>query len=288
MKMKKQIKLSIISLTIIVVGTFIYILFWGKFFPYSPIHIGFSKHELPRTIFYIQNGADFNEYQKIDSLPPLVEDAHQLKFLKKPKIFIFRDKKSYLQRSTTKARFCAYPNSSLIISPWALKEAEEGKISLEIYVRHELSHTILYQNMGILPAYIYFPRWLMEGIAMYTAQQRGTSFYPSKEETYRLVAQGNFLPPESYHTRKENQVRIDAPNRIAFIYSEFGCIVDYMFIRGGEEKFLSYMNALLHSNNHDQAFKNIYGVDFETFLINFKEHVQEDVEIEAKGELLIQ
>jgi hypothetical protein len=277
MRTKRKIQITLLTLLIIAAGALLYSFLWGKLFPYSPIFIGFSKHELPRTVIYVQNGTDFNDYNKIDSLIPLVEEFHQLKFLKKPKIFIFLDKESYLQRSITKARFYAYPNGSLVISPWALKEAEEGKISLEIYLRHELSHTLLYQNMGTLAAYFYYPLWLMEGIAVYSSNQMGTSWYPSKEMTYDFIKQGNFMPPNYFLTNKEDSIKLNVPYRKAFIYSEFGCIVDYLVATRGKEIFLIYMKTLSHNKNHDKVFRDIYGIDFDKLLMTFRESIKHSV-----------
>jgi hypothetical protein len=270
----KKIKLLVITSLIIILGIITYEFIWGKLFPYSPVKIGFTKYELSNLVIYIQYGAEYKDLRAIDSLFPSIEDFHQLKFLKKPDIYIFRDRKSYLRRSVSKARFCAYPNGSLLISPWALQEADEGTISLKIYVQHELSHTLLYQHMGFITAYFYFPRWLLEGIAVYSSNQMGTSWYPGKEETYKFIKEGNFMPPDFYNSDKEDHVRINVKNRIAFIYSEFGCIVDYMITIGGKDKFLNYMKTLLHNNNHDQVFRDIYGISFDKFLINFKEFIK--------------
>ncbi len=269
-----KIKALIIAIIAIVVVALSYLLLWGKLFPYSPIKIGFSKHELSNVIVYVQHGTEYKNYKIFDTYLPAVENFHELRFKKKPKIFIFRDRDSYLQRSTTKARFCAYPNSSLVTSPWALKEAEEGKISLEIYLKHELSHTLLYQHMGIKAAYIYYPRWLLEGIAMYSANQMGTSWYPGKAETYEYIRQGNFMPPHYYNTSKEDQVSLKVENRIAFIYSEFGFIVDYIIITYGKDNFLKYMKRLFTESDHNRVFKDIFGIDFESFVLNFKKSVQ--------------
>ena len=273
-KYLKKIKIFLITLIIIILGILTYELLWGKLFPYSPVKIGFTKYELSNIIVYIQNGAEFRDLKAIDSLFPSIEDFHQLKFQRKPYIYIFRDRENYLQRSISKARFYAYPNGSLFISPWALKEADEGTISLKIYVQHELSHALLYQHMGFITAYFYYPRWLLEGIAVYSSNQLGTSWYPGKEETYEFIKEGNFMPPDFYNSDKEDQVQINVKNRIAFIYSEFGCIVDYMITIGGKAKFLNYMKTLLHNRNHDQVFKDIYGISFDKFLINFKEYVK--------------
>jgi hypothetical protein len=113
----KKIKFLLITLVIIIVGILTYEFIWGKLFPYSPVKIGFTKYELSNIEIYIQNGAEYKDLKAIDNLFPSIEDFHQLKFLKKPDIYIFRDRENYLQRSISKARFCAYPNGSLLISP---------------------------------------------------------------------------------------------------------------------------------------------------------------------------
>jgi len=273
MKKSRNIIISIIIITVVIItGTILYLFLWGFLFPYSPVITGFTKHELSQSIIYIQHGSSYNDFQRIDILIPEVEAFHELKFKKKPELFIFNDKNSYLRHSTSRARFCAFPSGRLIISPWALKEAVEGKISLNIYLRHELSHVLLFQYKGLLSPLTY-PNWLLEGIAVYCADQMGTSFYPGKEETYRLIRQGNYMPPQYFHTGKEDRVRLDVKYRATFIYSEFACIVDYLIEQNGKEKFIVYMKSLLKSNDHDKIFKDIYGIEFEQFLRDFKNHV---------------
>jgi hypothetical protein len=252
--------------------TFSYELLWGKLFAFSPVMIGFSKHALQNTIVYVQNGAEFSEYAQIDSLTVPVEEFHQLKFIHKPKIIIFRDKDSYYRQTTTKARFCAYPSDVIVCAPWAMQEARDGKISLEIYLRHEMSHILLYQYKDLLDKFRY-PNWLLEGVAMYSAAQMGTGFYPGKDETYRIISQGNYLDPRDFHTSREEKAKIDVQNRIAFIYSEFGCIIDYLVDNFGRDKFLLYIKKLTKENNHDKVFKEVYGIEFDQFLRNFQNHV---------------
>jgi hypothetical protein len=60
------------------------------------------------------------------------------------------------------------------------------------------------------------------------------------------------------------------------MYSEFGCIVDYLFTNYGKTKFLSYMKSLLNDNDHDKIFKQIYGIDFNEFLVDFRQFVEEN------------
>ena len=270
----KKIKLSVLGITLVLMGILTYEFLFGKLFPFSPVSIGFTKHELSNTIIYVQKGSDYKDFQRLDTLIPSIEKFHEMKFIRKPKIIIFKDSLGFIRRSFSKARFSAYPSGRLLVSPWALREAREGKISLEIYVCHELSHVLLMQYMSYLDAY-HYPKWVLEGIAVYSTNQMGTSFYPNKEETYHDIAEGNFLPPLDYKTDKEDNVKLNVKYPIAFKYSEFACIVDYLIIKYEKKKFLSYMKCLIKDNDHDKIFKHIYGVVFDKFLIDFRQFVME-------------
>lgn len=273
--MSKKVNYIILFVISIIIAFVTYNFVFGKLFPYSPIILGFDKYECDKVIVFIEKGSEFNKYNQVNSLIPEVEKFHELKFKQKPKLFFFNDKNSYYQKSITRARFYAYPNGSLVISPWAIKEAEDGEISLEIYLKHELSHTLLFQHMGLLEAYFFYPRWLLEGIAVYSSSQMGTSWYPSKKETYEYIRHNNFMPPTFFKTNKENQVKLDVKYRITFMYSEFACIVDYLIEKYGKEKFIQYMKLLLTNINHDEIFKKVYKISFETFVLDFKNEVMQ-------------
>jgi len=270
--MISKLKKLLIGTIIVVLGFLGYLLLFGKFFTFSPIITGFTKHELTNTIIYVQKCADYNDFTRIDTLIPTIENFHDLRFTQKPKIFFFRDSLSFIKRSFSKARFSAYPSGRLIVSPWALKEDQQGLISLEIYVRHELSHVLIFQHKGIL-AGLRYPKWLLEGIAVYSTNQMGTSFYPGKDETYQAIAQGNFLPPFDFKTKREDNAKLNVKYRITFMYSEFACIIDYLVANYGKTKFLSYMKSLLKDNEHDKIFKQIYGIDFDDFIMDFRQFV---------------
>lgn len=268
--MSKKIKYKklIIGIVITLFCILTYELLWGKLFPFSPIIIGFTKYELPNSNIYVQSGSDLPNLTRIDTLIPKVEDFHELKFAYKPKIFIFQDSISFIRHSLSKARFCVYPNGRLFISPWALKEDKKEKISLEIYTRHELSHSLIDQNAGFINAFRY-PQWLMEGIAVYSTNQMGTSFYPSKEETYRYIYQGNFLEPLDFKTKNEDKTKLNVEYRITFMYSEFACIVDYLIETYGKEKLLIFMKKMMKNSKNNKVFKEVYNMEFSQMIINF-------------------
>jgi GR25 family glycosyltransferase involved in LPS biosynthesis len=176
---------------------------------------------------------------------------------------------AFLHRSVSKARFCAFSSGRLIVSPWAIRESENGEISLSIYIRHELSHVLLFQHKGLFASFQY-PSWLLEGIAVYSADQMGTSFYPRKDETYQAISRGNFVKPEDFKTANEDRTKLDVKYRVTFIYSEFACMVDYLIMKDGKAKFLEYMNGLLKEDDNNKVFKLVYGYEFDTFILDFK------------------
>lgn len=271
--MNRKKRLFVFLIVYLLIGLLIYSFLFGKLFPYSPIILGFEKHEFPHSIIYTQKGAKYTNYTKIDSIIPRVEQFHNLQFKKKPKMFLFGTKQAYFSHSMTRARFCACYNGNVVVSPWAQKEANEGIISMEIYLEHELSHSLLHQNAGFVRAMTY-PKWLLEGIAVYSSDQMGTSWYPSKEETYTYIREGNFLPPEFFKTRKEDQIVLDVDYRITFMYSEFACIVDYLITHYGFDQFISYMKQLCHNGDHDKIFRDVFGKGFPDFINEFRDYVQ--------------
>lgn len=271
---KKKIKLSILGIVLILMVILSFEFLFGKLFPFSSVVIGFTKHELSNTLIYVQNGSNYKDFLRLDTLVPAIEKFHEMKYIKKPEIIIFRDSLGFICRSFSKSRFSAYPSGRLLVSPWALREDREGKISLEIYVRHELSHVLLMQYMSYLRAY-HYPQWMMEGIAVYSTNQFGSSFYPSKAETYHDIAIGNFLPPLDFKTDKEDNVKLNVRYPIAFKYSEFGCIVDYLVSTYGKDKILLFMKKLMKNSDNDVVFKGVYNIEFSKVIQDFKNYVIE-------------
>jgi hypothetical protein len=270
--MKRRIMYGGTIFAALVLSIIVYQFLFGKLFPYSPVIVGFSKSEMWNTVVYIQKGAHHPELEKVDALIPEVEKFHEMKFIDKPRIFFFKDEGSYYQRSITKARFCAFYNGDVVVSPWAMEEAKNGVISLDIYLLHELSHSLIFQHSGIWVASRY-PEWLLEWVAVYSAQQMGTSWYPSKDETYEYIRNGSFLHPRDFKTDKEDDVPLNVKYRNTFMYSEFACIVDYLIEGYGKEKLLRFMKKLTHGGNGDVVFEEIYGFEFGRCIREFRAFV---------------
>ena len=84
------------------------------------------------------------------------------------------------------------------------------------------------------------------------------------------------MPPFDFKTNKEDRIKLDVKYRITFMYSEFACIVDYMISKNGKAKFLAYMKGLIKDNDHEKVFRQIYGIDFDKFLVDFKNFAAEN------------
>jgi hypothetical protein len=278
MSLKKRLLFTTVLLLTVVI---IYSSLWGRLFPFSPIVLGFEKREFNKTLIYHRPGTDISKIIKIDSIDSIingVENFHQLKFKRKVKIFIFNSDKDYARRTGTRARFVTFPlYGRIFVSGKAKKESEEGNIHLDIYLRHELSHSLLYHNMSLCRSQ-YYPGWLLEGIAVYSANQMGVDGYFTKEETFDKIKEGYFLNPDDWSTtllkpQSENVKNFPLPNKYWFIYSEFACLVDDIIQNYGKEKFLQYMTVLLEEKDDKKAFKRIFGIEFNEYVNDFENRV---------------
>lgn len=250
-------------------GALAYAFIWGRLFPYSPIIVGFDRTELLNAVIYTQKGFDFGDPGWIDTLFSGIEEFHGLEFRSRPRVFFFGDEGMYARRSTSRARLCAFYGGSIVVSPWASRENEEGLISLEVYLTHELSHSLLYQHMGPITA-LRYPRWLLEGIATLGADQMGASFYPDSMETRALIGQGNWMPPGLFDAPGEDDILLDVEYRQPFAYCEFALIVGDLIGRFGRGCFQEYMTRLLDGGEHDAVFEEVFGTGFESYLSEFR------------------
>ena len=206
----------------------------------------------------MQRGAVLLDTTMVNEMLPHIETSHQIQFKKKPVLAVFRDEESYLRLSPTRARFCAFPSGCLVVSPRAQQEDQQGVISLRIYIEHELSHLLLFQNMDLL-SYFCFPDWLLEGWAVYTSGQRGTSWYPDSLEVCEMIRAGNFMPPAYFKTRHEKEIELDVEYPIAFMYSECACFVEYLITEFGKTEVLGFIHDLLYSRNWRDQFQCSFG-----------------------------
>ncbi len=271
-KCKRIFRLIVASIAAAAAGLLSYALLFGKLFPFSPVVIGFERNDLDNAVVYTQKGYDFGDLRWMDTVFGRVEEFHGLQFTSRPRIILFGDDGTYARRSISRARLCAFYNGTIVVSPWLSREDADGTVSLETYLEHELSHVILFQNLGI-PASIRYPKWLLEGIATLASRQMGTTFYPDSAETVRLIAEGNWMPPGLFGTDAEDAVILDVENRMPFVYCEFALIVDDLVERYGRDRFQEYMTGHTFWSDPDEVFERTYGLEFDDHLSSFRSDI---------------
>ena len=259
---------------LLIIAVVIYSFLWGRLFPFTPIIVGFEKCEFEKVIIYFHDNDDILDFEIIDSLIYKTEKFHQMSFNRKVEIFICHSEKEIRRLAGSGTRFNTHPvYGRIFISGKANNERKEGKIHLDIYLKHELSHSLLYQNMSLFSA-LTFPGWFMEGVAVYSANQMGFGGYYSKEQTVNKMKEGYFIEPEDWGTNISSQgksvTECSLENKYWFIYSEFGFIIDDLIQTYGKTKFDRLLKESLSGEDFYDLFKRIYSKDFSEYMNGFK------------------
>jgi hypothetical protein len=246
----------------------------GRLFPFSPVAFGFSRQQYGAFVLYHHGRLESSQLSDLSDVVALEEEYHGMRFKRKPEIFLCRDDGEYTRLTGGKARFIAV-NGRLFISQRAQDEARQGKIALQTYLTHELSHCLLQQHMSILRSAT-MPRWLLEGTAMDCAGQVGVGVYPTKATVYDAVARGIFCEPADFGTYfdAERGTALSCPieNKTAFFYSEFGCIVAFLRSSHGAVRYQAFLKDVAESPalNVEKSFAKIYGIRLADEITQFK------------------
>ena len=272
-KTSKKARIAICLSLALLLFTATYCLLFGRLFPFSPVIVGFSKHEGESAIIYAEANVLLSDFALIDQWIVGVEQAHGLAFKHKPEIFLLKTPAKFQRLTGSTVRFRTFPvYGRVFVSPRALEEADKGLISLPIYLKHELSHALLFQHMTLY-RFFHYPKWLLEGIATQSSGMLGHAWYPDKPATCELIREGNFLPPRDYETSREAATVLKVPNPAAFLYSEFACIIDDLMAKYGREKVLAYVKALLNKSDDLELFRATFGQSFDDYLGDFRRRI---------------
>ncbi len=249
-------------------------LFFGRLSPFVPWVLLSDQMATKRAIIYHYRPESTKAFADIDSHVAAVERYHRLKFRRKPEIVVARSDRAYEWITGTGVRFVTTPLRGRIqVSPRAEADYLGGRIRFDTYIRHELSHALLYQNMTFLHTLTY-PGWFMEGLAMVSAGQVGTDGYFTYEKAFETLKAGYFVEPYDWGTaiRGKGRSVTECPlaNKYWFIYSEFALIVRDLMETYGEEKFFRFVKSSLDGEPFDDQFRAHFGTTFPDFLERYR------------------
>lgn len=249
----------------------------GHLAPFSPWVVGFQYRDFERARVYYHSGTDIEAFAHIDRLVGEVEAAHGMRFPRKVEIIVSSSDTEHERLASTRARFQVMPlYARLFVSRRAQEDAKAGKIHMDVYMRHELSHSLLFQNMTLVNS-LRCPDWLLEGLAVYTSNQRGWDGYFTKDEVAQNMRQGYFLHPADFILKpwkRATELRsFPLANKYWFIYSEMACLIEDLIQTRGQDTFRFFLDGVMKDGDAYACFARVYGESFETYAAAFRERM---------------
>lgn len=119
---------------------------------------------------------------------------------------------------------------------------------LEMALPHELGHIIFREFIGSGRA---LPLWLDEGIACFLEEGRKSDRLTAAKA---LVSSERFIPLERLCRLGRDQ--LDEPE---VFYAEAASLIEFLFRRHGQERFVDYCRRLRDRQDWQDALKRVYG-----------------------------
>jgi hypothetical protein len=274
---KRRIKRLVATVACLLIITAIsYMSLWGRLVPYSPLVVGFERKTFEQATIYYHHGQILPE--AIDSVCEFMSDLeslHALTYQRKVDVLFCSSEDEEKRFGGTTVRAITYaPYGRILISEKLRRESCAGDKPFADFLKHELTHSLIDQNISVYRLLRFFPSWLNEGLAVCSANQFGRGGYCSREEVIVLLRQGHFYKPEWFagplRRTPEEAKAFPVEDRMYFAYSEYGMIVDDLIRTYGRERFQKYLHALLRTGSHDEVFQQSFGLPFDQYLEAFR------------------
>ena len=260
------IKKVFVAFLLIVLAVLIYGFLFGPLFPYSPVKFGFSKLELKRgTVFYPKKTQLAEDYFELDNLISQTEAFHKLDFRKKVKVIVCATKGQYKRFSTQSSSACAIQTGTIIYINPRIKDTGRDLIG---FLKHELSHAVLFQNTSILKAFK-LKSWLREGLAIYYGNPH--HYYRGDKFRKLAVDEGYFFNLLDDKAKPEN---IPKEIKYFFIYGEYRAFIEYLIKAYGLESVLKYTVEYIKAPREEKPlFETLFGISLDKVFAQFRDEV---------------
>jgi hypothetical protein len=249
----------------------LYLFFFGRLNFINPWVVGFDKMETKRAIiYYHRSEVNITCLSKIDSLIIKVEEFHKLRYPNKLEVVISTNIKEHKRYTWNYGTFISQPFYGrlyiLYIEDYFLTKTQP----LYAYIQHELSHSIIFQNISYSKL-LNYPLWFMEGLATYSSGMMGIEGYPTKDAVVKRMSEGYFIHPNDWGEFGLPSTGITVKqypfeDMYWFAYSEFAFIIDNLVDKYGKSKLIDLMHLTLRENNFEDAFLAIYKIKFDSYI----------------------
>ena len=287
--MKKRTLVVVIVAFLLTTGA-VYGFFFGPLFPWCPIKPGFAKLRLNRcTILYPKGTQPAPEYATLDALMEEMEQFHNLRFKKKIQVIVCASNEQCKRFSGQNGHACAVQTGTVLyIRPSIqyttfpptlgpdgeiIPEAEAGKQpprDLTGFLKHELSHALLYQNTSLFKAFC-ISRWVDEGLAVCS----GNPDHYYRDREFRVLAfdRGFF-----FNLLEEDSEPHVVPREIKyfFTYGAYGMFMGWLIQVHGRDQVLDFIHEYIRAPGRKELlFQQHFGCTPPEMLERFRQESQQ-------------
>jgi hypothetical protein len=258
--MRKWAWWSALAIVIVIVAAaFLY----GPLFPWSPIKPGYTHFTLHRADVYYPTGTTLEDaYQQMDSFIEDAEKFHRLKMPDRVKVIAPRrwadfHRQAPWQRGPVGAITLQTGTVIFVTPKLAEKHLDTGE-----FLRHELSHAILDQNMTLWRGHkMNQQSWLSEGLAVDFGRQRS---YLSEEE-FLSRAQTESLAPVFNGNNSD----------MCFNYLAWRYFLEHLIRTRGRDIFQDFLlRAMENPDDVRTVFPEFFGTTFDGAVSEFQAKVR--------------
>lgn len=260
----RRIKRVLAGCVWVLVAVLVFQAGWGRLMPFLSWAPGFERVEQSQAVVLhhpdARSGA-LGVASVVDDLVVQVEGFHGLTFRLRPEVVVTSSEAEYRLLCGGSARFRTMPvRGRVFVSPRALSQGERGEIHVDTYLRHELSHALVFQHLG-WSGMLGLPPWFEEGVATLSSDQMGVDGYFDRGQVIAWWRLGRVVPPSQYQSRWEDSdatMGLPEAERFHFLSSQYALLVDDLMARGGRPKFQSLLGRLLRGEEMGRAFQAEY------------------------------
>lgn len=237
---------------------------YGPLFPWSPVKPGYTHFILHRADIFYPTGTVLEEpYQQIDSMIGEAETFFRLKMPDRITVIA----PSTWTRFHMEAPWDRGPVAGLTLQMGTVifitpKVAEKRADTAE-YLRHEIGHAILDQNMTLWRGHkLSQQQWLFEGLAVDFGRQKS---YLSDEE---FIARARTVPLAPSFNGDHSDMR--------FTYIAWRYFLEHMIHTRGRDRFQDYLlRVMAEPDRARELFPEYFNISFDAAVQEFQGRVRE-------------
>ncbi|HTB13549.1 MAG TPA: hypothetical protein VK752_18345 [Bryobacteraceae bacterium] len=252
------------ALAVVILGVAAVFLY-GPLFPWSAVKPGYTHFTLHRADVYYPAGSELDDaYRQLDSFIDEAETFHRLKMPDRitaiaPRTWKTFHRQAPWQTGDAIGALTLQTGTVIFITPKiAEKHFDTGE-----FLRHELSHAILDQNMTLWRGRkMNRQPWLYEGLAVDFGRQKS---YLTEEE---FIARAQTQPLAPAFDGDNSDMR--------FNYVAWKDFLEYIIKTRGRDKFQDYLLRVMQNPDDARAvFPEFFGVSFDGAVGEFQSKLRE-------------